>query len=79
MLDNLCIRARNAGIELSYTDEAAKALAERGFDKAYGARPLRRLIMSEVENPLAEILLTGGSKNNLKVEAGSENNIIIRR
>ena len=53
MLDNLCIRARNAGIELSYTDEAAKALAERGFDKAYGARPLRRLIMSEVENLLA--------------------------
>ena len=41
------------------TDGAKKYLAEKGFDKVYGARPLRRTILSEVEDPLAEKLLDG--------------------
>ena len=46
-------------IQLEVTDGAKKYLAEKGFDKVYGARPLRRTILSEVEDPLAEKLLDG--------------------
>lgn len=77
MLDDLCIRAGNAGINLSYTDEAARMLVEKSFDKAYGARPLKKFILSQVENPLAEMLLKEDNKKNLKVDLDKENNIII--
>jgi ATP-dependent Clp protease ATP-binding subunit ClpB len=44
---------------LEITDEAKDLIAERGFDPAYGARPLRRSIRDLVENPLAKLLLAG--------------------
>ncbi|HEX5504639.1 MAG TPA: ATP-dependent Clp protease ATP-binding subunit [Thermomicrobiales bacterium] len=46
-------------ITLEITDEAKDALAERGYDHTYGARPLRRLIQNVIEDPLAEGLLDG--------------------
>lgn len=52
-------RLRDQNISLDVTDEAKKYLAHKGFDKVYGARPLRRTILSEVEDPLAERLLNG--------------------
>lgn len=77
MLDDLCERARNAGIELCYTDEAARVLAEKSFDKSYGARPLRRVILSHVENPLAEMILKNNMKKRLKVDIDDKENIIV--
>ena len=62
MLDDLCKRAEYSKIKLSYTDEAAKTLAEKGYDKALGARPLRRLIISQAEDKLAEMILAGKIK-----------------
>lgn len=47
------------GITLEVTDEALQDLAQRGFDPAFGARPLRRLIQDEVDDALAKFLLTG--------------------
>jgi ATP-dependent Clp protease ATP-binding subunit ClpB len=44
-------------IELELTDAAKEALAEAGWDPAYGARPLKRAIQRLVENPLALRLL----------------------
>ena len=41
------------------TDEATTWLAEKGYDQVYGARPLRRLIQSSIEDMLAEELLNG--------------------
>jgi ATP-dependent Clp protease ATP-binding subunit ClpB len=46
-------------IELELTDAAKEALAEAGWDPAYGARPLKRAIQRLVENPLALRLLEG--------------------
>ena len=46
-------------IEISVTDEAKTWLAETGYDPAYGARPLRRLIQSAIGDPLARLLLSG--------------------
>jgi ATP-dependent Clp protease ATP-binding subunit ClpB len=45
------------GFEIS--DAAIGELAKVGFDPVYGARPLKRAIQSEVENPLAKAILEG--------------------
>ena len=52
-------RAAALGITLEADEECAVSLAERGYDVSYGARPLRRLIRSEVEDALATCLLDG--------------------
>ncbi len=46
-------------IHLKLDESAVKYLAEKGYDEAYGARPLKRLIQREVENILAEKILKG--------------------
>jgi ATP-dependent Clp protease ATP-binding subunit ClpB len=46
-------------ITLSLDDSAINYLADRGYDSAYGARPLKRVIQSEIQNPLAELFLKG--------------------
>ena len=48
---------RQIGIEL--TDAALDQLGEAGFDPVYGARPLKRAIQQEIENPLAQAILAG--------------------
>ncbi len=52
-------RAAERGITLDVTDAAANLLATRGYDPAYGARPLRRTIQRHVTDALATGLLTG--------------------
>ena len=59
MLKQLQTRLQKLGVTLSYTPEAVEQLAAKGFDPDYGARPLRRVIRSQVEDPLAELLLSG--------------------
>jgi ATP-dependent Clp protease ATP-binding subunit ClpB len=51
------LAARNLAIEL--TEGAKQYLAEKGYDPSYGARPLKRLIQREVQDPLAMKLLAG--------------------
>ena len=46
-------------ITLRMGDEALKWLADKGYDPAYGARPLKRVIQKEVQDPLAELILSG--------------------
>ena len=47
-------------VMLSITDEAKKWLAEMGYDEAFGARPLGRVIQEHIKKPLADELLFGG-------------------
>ena len=49
-------------ITLSFTDKAVEKLADAGFDKVYGARPLRRAIQSAIEDSLSEEILSGRIK-----------------
>ena len=46
-------------ITLSSIEEARGWLAEKGYDPAYGARPLKRVIQKHVQDPLAELILSG--------------------
>ena len=57
MLDVLSERTQALGIKLSFTKAAVQAIAKAGFDKNYGARPLRRAIQSKIEDKLSEKLL----------------------
>jgi ATP-dependent Clp protease ATP-binding subunit ClpB len=43
-------------------------IAEKGWDPAYGARPLKRVIQKSVQDPLAELILSGRVKDGEKVE-----------
>jgi ATP-dependent Clp protease ATP-binding subunit ClpB len=59
---------RKIGLEVS--EEAKALLAERGFDPVYGARPLKRVIQRDVQNPLAMKILAGEFGEGGTVEIG---------
>ncbi len=56
-LQILTQRLDKQGLKLEYAEDVVGLLAKAGFDPVYGARPLRRAIQTELENPLAEQLL----------------------
>ena len=58
-LGHLRKRLESHGFGLTISDEALDLLGEAGFDPVYGARPLKRAIQNEIENPLAQKILSG--------------------
>lgn len=66
-LKRLQDRLADRHITLKLDDKAKDWLAQNGYDEAFGARPLKRLIQQEVENPLAIKLLNGQIKDNSNV------------
>lgn len=63
-ISNLNRRLGSQGANLKITESALKYLIEKGYDREYGARPLRRLIEQEIEDRLAEKFLEGTIPNN---------------
>ena len=61
-------------IVLSLDESARKWLAEKGYDPAYGARPLKRVIQKQLQDPLAEKILAGDIRDGdqVKITAGSD-------
>ena len=55
-------RVEENGLTLEITDAAKNLVADHGFDIQYGARPLKRAIQSEIEDPLSEMLLREEAK-----------------
>jgi len=60
-------RLKDQKIIIDLTKEAKDFLVERGFDKVFGARPLKRTIQRFLEDPLAEEIIKGSYKNGAKV------------
>ncbi len=60
-------RLEGRRITLEVTDAASRWLAERGFDPAYGARPLRRLVQTQIGDRLAQGLLAGEVRDGAQV------------
>jgi len=58
-LDHLRKRLSDRHLKLSLTEKATQLLAEEGYDPAYGARPLKRVIQQRIENPIATKILAG--------------------
>ena len=63
MLRTLENRLDKMNIKISFTDNAISEIADKGFDENYGARPLRRAIQNEIEDPLSEQMLEGKVKD----------------
>ena len=59
MLNEIRNRLNSKNIEIEFTESVISKLSEKGFDKVYGARPLRRLITTEIEDMLSEKYLSG--------------------
>jgi ATP-dependent Clp protease ATP-binding subunit ClpB len=72
-------RLGERNIELALTDKAREFLAERGFDPAYGARPLKRLIQKEIQDRLALRLLQGEFADGDRIEADAEDSGLVFR
>jgi ATP-dependent Clp protease ATP-binding subunit ClpB len=68
-------------VELELTDAAKEALAEAGWDPAYGARPLKRAIQRLLENPLALELLEGrfSEGDTVRVDTGADGELRFAR
>ncbi len=64
----------NMDITVTFTDKALEKIAEEGYDKAFGARPLRRAIQSRIEDAFAEEYLMGNFKAGDKVSVGLKTN-----
>jgi ATP-dependent Clp protease ATP-binding subunit ClpB len=64
-------RLRERQIDLEISDAALTLLGNVGFDPVYGARPLKRAIQTQLENPLAQQILAGGfvGGDTIKVDA----------
>ena len=67
MLETLSKRLAAMDISIAFTDAAVTAIADKGFDDSYGARPLRRAIQSEIEDALSEKMLDGEITEGAKV------------
>ncbi len=61
-LNDLFVRVINAGYSLSISLEAKQFVADMGYDPQYGARPLKRAIQKQIEDPLAEAIISGQFK-----------------
>jgi ATP-dependent Clp protease ATP-binding subunit ClpB len=79
MLDELRGRLAGQQITISLTDTAKTAVIERGFDPAYGARPLRRFLQTHVETPLAREIIRGTIPPGASAVADIQNGAFIVR
>ena len=73
--------AAEQGITLTLSPEALHWLADRGFDAAFGARPLKRLLQREVVNELSKAILAGKVRQDAKIEiavAEGDNGLMFR-
>jgi ATP-dependent Clp protease ATP-binding subunit ClpB len=73
------IKERKIAIEVSM--EAQKLLAEKGYDPAYGARPLKRIVQKYIQNPMALEILEGRYKEGdiIHVDVNQKKEFVFRR
>jgi ATP-dependent Clp protease ATP-binding subunit ClpC len=74
MIQNLNKRLNDKNLSISLSSKAIDKLSEDGYSEVYGARPLKRLIENEIENPISMKILTGnfkfGDKINVTLKGG---------
>jgi len=67
-LKRLSSRLKAQHLEIHIRESAKSFLVEKGYNQAFGARPLKRTIQQEIENPLAMMILEGGLQENRGIE-----------
>jgi len=76
-LQRLYKRLEERGYQLHISDEALKLLGENGYDPVYGARPLKRAIQQQIENPLAQQILSGALVPGKTIEMDVKDDVIV--
>ncbi|MBE6537770.1 MAG: ATP-dependent Clp protease ATP-binding subunit [Ruminococcaceae bacterium] len=69
-------RLNHIGVELTFTDEVCSYIAYKGEEAGFGARPIGRLIVNEIENKVTDILLYNKYEN-LKIFIGVEDGCLV--
>lgn len=79
MLNDITKALKEKNIDISYTENLISYIIEKGYDEQYGARPMKRIIFKEVENKIAELIITGAVSNGDKiiVDCGESGPIVI--
>ena len=77
LLNDLRKRLAELGFELEVDDSAKKHLAKVGYDLDYGARPLKRAIQTEIENPLSDALLRKTYQEGSQIKVTCEDDKIV--
>jgi ATP-dependent Clp protease ATP-binding subunit ClpB len=72
-LDLVAKRLRTKGIKIEVSQKAKKLLAKEGFDPAFGARPLKRVIQNRILDEIAMLLVEGKAKEGDKIKIEEEN------
>ena len=70
-------RLQERNMELSLDDSARDLLGEAGFDPVYGARPLKRAIQQQIENPLAQRILQGTFGPGDRIQVGANDGHLV--
>lgn len=78
-LERLTKRLAEHGYQVSFTDSALDFISEVGYDPIYGARPLKRAIQQEIENPLSRDILSGKLLPGGMVNVAFENGQIVAK
>jgi|GEM_PF-2460035 len=71
-LDELAARLKERDISIEVLPEAKAFIASEGYDRRFGARPLKRAIQSLLENPLSRSILSGELTEGDRVKVGKE-------
>ena len=78
-LEKLKKRLKIRGYNIEFSNDLINYLAEKGFDPIYGARPLKRIIQREIENYLANKIISGELQLNKKITIDiKDDNIILK-
>ncbi len=74
-------RLKDKKIDIEVSEEAKKLIAEKGFDPVYGARPLKRTLQKDIQDPLALKILEGRYKSGdaVKVDADQQGKLKFRK
>ncbi len=78
MLNNLNKKIKEHGINMKFTESALKYLVEKGTSPEYGARPLKRLIQTEIEDKLTDGLLSGEINDKNIIVGTDENGLVFK-
>ena len=77
MLNEISQRSKSDKIDIDFNESVIDMLSKKGYDPVYGARPLRRVVTSEIEDVLAEKYLKGEIKSGDKINCEYENEQLI--
>jgi ATP-dependent Clp protease ATP-binding subunit ClpB len=75
-LQQVVSRLKAKKIQLDFTNEAMQLLADKGYDPIYGARPLKRVIQTELLNPLSREMIGGKIRSGDVVKVGSRGSVL---